>query len=120
MSTEATMYDQQHDKKIASNQVHAKKKETKKKGAMTKLAIINYAWAKEVPDKKQGHAYQSRMAAPTTMMTTADVRGKEEEVIVEATAPDCGACGNYGHQRQTSHLRTQNTRSKNYQGTYVD
>jgi hypothetical protein len=58
MSMEATTHYPQHDKKTASNQVHGKKEETKKKCAMTKLAIKNQGWAKEVQDKKHGHAYQ--------------------------------------------------------------
>jgi hypothetical protein len=61
------LYYQQHDKRIELAKVHAKKQETKKKRAMNKLAIINSAWAKEVEDKKKGHTYQLRMAAPTTM-----------------------------------------------------
>jgi hypothetical protein len=73
MSTETTTFYRQHDKKITSDQVHAKKKETDKKRAMKRLAIINQVWAKEVKDKKQGHAYQSRMAAPTTTRTTKDI-----------------------------------------------
>jgi hypothetical protein len=38
----------QHDKRIASNQVHAKKKERKKKRMMKKSAIIDQVWAKKV------------------------------------------------------------------------
>ncbi len=101
--------------------MHALKKETKKKRAMNKLVAINTAWAKEeVEDKMKGHAYQSRMTAPTVTATTEEVRENDEGVVVAGTAPYCGACGNFGHQRQTHLFCTQNPRSKNYQGKYVD
>jgi hypothetical protein len=43
----------------------------------------------------KGHAYQSRMAAPTTMTTTEEVRANKEDVVVEATAPYCGPALNH-------------------------
>jgi hypothetical protein len=43
---------QEHDRRIESARVHAKKIETKKKRAKNKLAIISTAWKTEVEDKK--------------------------------------------------------------------
>ena len=108
--------------RIESARVHAKKIKTKKKEAKNKLAIISTAWKTEVEDKKQGCTYQSRMAVPSG--ATSNVEGGKEDVVVEASAPVvvasapyCGACGNYGHQRRTSHLCTQNVRCEKYQDT---
>ncbi len=118
MSAAVTLaYYQEHDRRIELARVNSKKEVTKKTRAMKKLATISSAWVKEVEDKKNGHTYQSRIAVPSG--SASNVEGGEDDLVVVATEPYCGACGNYGHQRRTSHECTQNPRSKNYQGTYV-
>jgi hypothetical protein len=82
-----------------------------------KLAMMSSAWKTEVEDKNNGHTYQSRMAVPAG--AASNVEGDEEDLVAVAAAPYCGECGNYGHQRRTSHLCTQNIRREKYQGTYV-
>jgi hypothetical protein len=110
-------YCQEHDRRIESARAHAKKQNTKKKRAKNKLAIMSSAWKTEVEDKNNGHTYQSRMTVPAG--AALNVKGDEEDLVAVAAAPYCGACGNYGHQRRTSHLCTQNIRCKKYQGMYV-
>jgi hypothetical protein len=78
---------------------------------------MSSAWKTEVEDKKNGHTYQSRIAVSSGAAPNAE--GDEEDLVAVAAAPYCGACGNYRHQRRTSHLCTQNIHREKYQGTYV-
>ncbi len=56
---------------------------------------------------------------PMSATNETEVVADEGDVVV-ASRPFFKACGNYGHQRRTSRLCTQNTRSKHYQGTCID
>jgi hypothetical protein len=121
MSPVSRLYYRQVDRRRKADQTYAKSFERKKKRAMQKLETINEAWRIETVDKRKGHTYQSGMAGPTVVGATdeTEVVGEEGDVVV-ASRPFCRACGNYGHQRRTSRLCTQNTRSQHYQGTSVD
>ena len=121
MSPVTGLYYRQVDKRRKTDQTYAKSFERKKKRSMQKLETINNAWRIETADKRKGHTYQSGMAGPTAVSATNEneVVAGEGDVVV-ASRPFCKACGNYGHQRRTSRLCTQNTRSKHYQGTCID
>jgi hypothetical protein len=116
MSRKTELYFQQHDQTQKSSKEYAEKPERKKKRAKRKLEQIQKAWTTEVEDKAKGHTYRSRMAAPTIPGSQV----KTKEGAGGSSTPFCKACGNYGHQCQTSNKCTQNPSNKQYQGTYVE
>jgi hypothetical protein len=116
MSSATERYFQQHDRKRMLDRNYANRPERKTFREKRTLEEIKKAWKTEIEDKAKGHTYRSRVAAPTVE----GIEVSPNEGAEESSTPFCKACGNYGHQRQTSKKCTQNSSNKHYQGTYVE
>jgi hypothetical protein len=126
----------QHDKKRLTDRLYAKTPARRKIRAKQRLENINKEWKREFLDKKRGHAYHSRMTAPTAAATELNKNCKEQgsvaEVSVavrEGSVPQvsvagripidklyCKGCENYGHQRKNSRHCHLNPVNKHYKG----
>ena len=107
MTNVARKYYQQHDRKRKSDREYATTKERRKRRAEKKLEMIRSVWKSEVEDKRDGHTYQSRMAAPK--VTTR--HGGRKKKDGDGSSPFCRACGNYGHSCRTSKMCPKNPRN---------